>query len=246
MTRNHGTVVDGFGFDTFAAPGDRYLRGEARATHGGDETIDALWVTLGAKAARPGTTGLDRQLGRALWASAERQLRASSKRFEGHHARALLTFYLARQVRGVALAAMNVLGSAAPTAMPLIDDGAVRAALAISMKSKEGGRLYDAVFAALDPALSGVPTTRREDIRDADQVPRRSQSPEAADAIAACLRDGPLAPHVLPGRMNTLSRHERGEPPRVPHPMLGPAHFHLWHERYCERLADVDVGELIA
>lgn len=245
MRRAGATVVDGFGFDVLAAPGDRVLNPATADPRGGDDVVRALWeATSGSARARPGSTALQPELARALWASAERQYLATSQRFSGNPARALLTFYASRQLRGVALAPACALGRTAPVAVPLVDDDVARAALAIGLESKRGGRLYDALFAAIDPRLATLPSTRREAIPDARPRIRRSQSAPIAEAFEACLADGPLTPYLLPGKRKALTRHRRGGEPRVPAALLGPAYFHLWHRRYRDRLGDVDPADV--
>jgi len=245
MRRAGATVVDGFGFDVLAAPGDRVLYPATADPKGGDDVIRALWeATSGSARARSGSTALQPGLAQALWNSAERQYLAASRRFSGHPARALLSFYTSRQLRGVALAPASVLGRDAPVAVPLVDDEVGRAALAIGLESKRGGRLYDALFAALDPRLAELPSTRREAIPDARARPRRSQSRPVAEAFDGCLAEGPLTPHLLPGKRRALTRHRRGGTPRVPAALLGPVYFHLWHRRYHDRLGEVDPAQL--
>jgi hypothetical protein len=244
MRRSAATVVDGFGFDVLAAPGDRVLAPATADPRGGDDVVSALWdATSGSARARAGSTALQPELARALWDSAERQYLAASRRFSGHPARALLSFYTSRQLRGVALAPACTLAKTVPVAMPLVDDEVARAALAIGLESKRGGRLYDALFAALDPRLAALPSTRRDAIPDARPRPRRSQSEPVADAFEMCLAEGPLAPHLLPGKLKALTRHRRGGEPRVPAALLGPVYFHLWHERYRDRLGAVDLAD---
>ena len=157
-----GTVLDGFGFDTLAAPGDRFL-GEATADLAGrDEVVEALWSAMSTRRARPGALGLGSMLSEALWESAGEQLRASSRRFDGHPSRSLLTFYRARQVRGIALEPQAILGTEVAVAMPLATDAVARAALSVPVAEKRGGRLYEAVLERLDPRLRAVVSTRSE------------------------------------------------------------------------------------
>lgn len=240
------TAVDGFGFDTFAAPGDRFFTPGTIDPSGGDDVVAALWSSMSASRRRPASTGLDATLANRLWESAERQLRAESERFAGHPARALLTLYRARQLRGVSLAPVCALGKSSAVSMPLMDDDAVRAALAITMRSKRGGHLYDALFASLAPELVSVPSTRRATITGATTMPRRSQSASVAEAYRKCLAAGPLAGHLRRGMIRALGRPRRGGAPRVPAALLGPVYFHLWYERYRARLAPIDPGDVLA
>jgi hypothetical protein len=246
MRASGGVVVDGFGFDTIAGPGNRFFTPEATATSGGDEVMRGLWAPLSRRRARPTATGLRAELGEAMWASAERQLLAASEPLRGHPARAVLTFWLARQVRGIALGPAAVLGAEFPVSMPLVAEEAARATLGISFAAKRGHRLYDAVLAALDPRLTAIPTTSREDPVEAEATPRRSQSPAVADAFRSCLDGSPLRPVLDPRKVAALLHHARGDAARAPAALLGPAYFSLWHRRYRDRLREADPRDALA
>ena len=203
-----GTVVDGFGFDTLAGPGDRFFTPEALDPGGGDGAVRALWTGLARGRPRPGSRGLVPELADACGPGrgpAHRLVHPAPR----PPLRAVLTFYLARQVRGISLGPICLLGADAPVAIPLVDDEVARATLAISFQAKQAHRLYDAFWAKLAGPLGTLPTTRRGDAEEGAQRPRRSQSPVVADAFAACLAEGPLTPLSRAGQA-------RGPPPPSP------------------------------
>ena len=102
--RSGRIVVDGFGFDVLAVPGRPVLlRGDRRSAR-----RRLAWSKAsGALCDRGGTPhdGILRGgLGSLVWSSAHRQFMDESERFRGHPARAVLTFYRTREVRGIACA----------------------------------------------------------------------------------------------------------------------------------------------
>jgi hypothetical protein len=239
-------VVDGLAFDALAIPGERFFTREAIAAGGDDAAARALWKRLKGMQARRGPTALDPKLARALWASSRRQLLAESRRFRGHPNRLVLTFYRTRLARGIALSVYGILGTDLPMVVPFLDDLAARAVLAIRPQEKYGGRVYDVLFAALEPRFGDVRSTTVGGLPVGSRLPRRSQSAATAEAYDECLGDGPLAPFVRPKIHRVLARHRAGKRnPRAPIAVLGPAIFHLWHQRYRERLGEVDPRELL-
>ena len=235
-----GTVVDGFGFDVLAVPGDRFFFAQAVEPHGEDSVVESVWQVLRARHDRRTLGMLRGGLGRALWSSAHRQFMDESERFRGHPARAILSFYRTRELRGVSLAPYGVLGADVPLAMPLIDHELALATLAIRPPSKRGGKLYDAAFAAISPDLLAIGTSRRGGKFQGERTPRRSRSAAVADALHADVAGGPLAPWVKPVVLRRLTRHHRGKRPGGVRGALGIAMFHQWCERYGSVLGDVD------
>jgi hypothetical protein len=241
MVHAGGTVIDGFGFDTLAAPGDRFL-GEATADPaGGERVVEALWVALASRRERRGALGLRHELADAMWASAHAQLVAASKPFAGHPARALLTLYRTRQARGISLEPQAILGTDLPVAAPLATDRVARAALGATLAARRGGALYDALFEQLDPRIRRVRSTRRDSAPPGATLPRPSQTADVAAAMHRCLSEGPLTGLLLPGKLRALSR----DPARVPRGLFGAAFLHMWHDRYAARLRTVDPADLM-
>lgn len=242
-----GTVVDGFGFDTFATPGDRFFSPATLDPAGGNGVVDALWTRMSARAQRPGALGLDGRLSQAMWESARLQLLESSLPFAGHPLRAVLTFYLARQVRAIALESQAVLGTDVPVALPLATDAVARAAFAISPQDKHGGKLYDALLAELDPRLETVVSTRRSAAAEpgGGAVRRASQSRPVARELRRCLEEGPLRADLLPGKLRALERAAAGTGGSVPRGLFGAALMHLWHRRYAGVLRPVDPADAL-
>jgi Asparagine synthase len=240
-------VVDGFGFDTLAVPGERFLMRDAVAPSGDDAVVKALWARLRAKQAGGTASSLRHSLAQALWTSTRRQFLGESKRFEGHPARAVLTLYWTRQVRGISQTPFAILGNDIPLAMPLIDDSVARSTLAISPASKFGRHLYTAVFEAIEPRLTDLPFTSggKDAPRDPGRRDRRSQTVDVADAMRAALESGPMADWVRPRGPHLLRRHQRGRPARTSRNLLGPALFNLWHQRYRDVLGEIDLADVI-
>ncbi len=239
-----GIAIDGFGFDVLAVPGDRVFVAETIDPRGDDAVVEAVWNLTRDRAERRISRVMRGRLGSALWASAHRQFTAESEQFRGHAARAVLTFYRTRQVRGIAMAPHSILGADVPTAVPLVDDLVARCALAISPQSKAGGTLYDAVFEAIDPRLRGIGTDRRgEALPGESPLRRRGDTASVADALHASVTNGPLAPWIRPSALRRLTRHHRKKQPRPPRGMLEIVAFHLWCERYRHVLGEIDVAE---
>ncbi|MDQ2675941.1 MAG: asparagine synthase-related protein [Actinomycetota bacterium] len=235
-----GTVVDGFGFDVLAVPGDRFFFAGAVEPHGEDSVVESVWRVIRARHDRRTLGMLRGGLGSELWSSAERQFMGESERFRGHPARAILTFYRTRELRGVSLAPYGVLGADVPLAMPLIDHELALATLAVMPPAKRGGKLYDAAFERISPRLLSLGTSRRGGNFAGERIPRRSRSEAVADALHADVAGGPLAPWVRPGVLRRLSRHHRGKRPGGIRGALGIAMFHQWCERYRGALGEVD------
>lgn len=239
-----GVVVDGFGFDTLAAPGGRSFTPEMLDPGGGGAVGSALWRKVKELHLNGTPATIRGHVARVLWASTRRQYHAESQRFRGHPARFLLTHWRTRQVRAVAMNPYAVLGRALPVAMPLADDTVARSALAISPPSKWDFKLYLAAFDAVDKRLARLPSTRMGAGLDGGRLPGtpRAQSAVVADAQHDCLAGGPLSPWLRDGVLRTLGRHRRGMAPHTRPSGLGVAYFHLWHERYASVLGEVDAN----
>ena len=235
------TSVDGFGFDYMAGPNARYFT-ETNGTQGDDAAVESVWDAMRARQARRTPWMFTHGLGAALWASAHRQYMAESERFRGHPGRSVLTYWPTRQARYVSMTPYAALGAEVPMAMPLIDDAVARACFAITFESKRGGRLYDALFAAIDPRLLSLPVFNRDEGAGA-RTPRRSRSAAIADAVYASVTDGPLTPWVKTRALRRLTRHHRGREPRTDRAAIGIVTFHQWCERYRHVLGEIDVAE---
>jgi hypothetical protein len=238
-----GTAVDGFGFDVLAVPGDRFFFAEAVDPRGDDAVVESIWRVLRSRHDRRTTWMLHGSLAPALWSSAHRQFMSESERFRGHPARAILTFFHTREIRGVSLGPYATLGSGASIAMPLIDHEVALSMLAISPMSKRGGKLYDAAFERVNPKLISLGTSRRGGDFPAEQIPRRSRSAQVSDALHADIVNGPLAPWVKEGALRRLTRHHRGKRPGGVRGVLGIVMFHQWCERYRHVLGEIDPAE---
>ncbi len=240
--RGAGVVVDGFGFDTLAAPGGRTFTPEMLDPGGGGTVGSALWRKVKELHLNGTPATLRGHVARVLWASTRRQYHAESQRFRGHPARFLLTHWRTRQVRAVALNPFAVLGRALPVATPLAEDLVARSALAISPPSKWDFKLYLAAFDAIDERLARLPSTRMGPAPDGGRLAGtpRAQSAVVADAQHACLAGGPLSSWLRDGVLQTLSGRRRGMAPHTRPSALGVAYFHLWHERYASVLGEVD------
>ena len=128
----------------------------------------------------------------ALWASAHRQSRPNPAVRE-HAARAVLTFYRTREIRGVSLAPYGVLGADDSIAMPLVDDsGRHVPRLAISPAQEQAASSADAAFERINPRLRG---TGNEQARGRFPVRtefrRRSRSEPVSDALHSGHRQRP-------------------------------------------------------
>jgi hypothetical protein len=237
----NATVTDGLALDTLAQPGERFISAEAVEAGGSERAARALWRTLKDNSTYGGPGAFAMPFGRAITGAARRQLIADSDRFDGHPARALLTLYRTRTVRGISLAPAALLGSELAVAMPFIDDRAVRACLAITPAEKFGARLYRWLFAEINPAVGGLPSTNEGPSPPRTRTPRR-HSPSAAAGYHEHLSDGPLTPYLRAQSRRRLARAARGGRRQIPTRALGPTLFALWYERYRDRLGEVDPG----
>jgi Asparagine synthase len=233
------TVTDGLALDTLAQPGGRMITAEAVNAGGSVASARALWRSLKHKSTYGGPGAFATPFARAISAAARGQLIADSARFDGHPARALLTLYRTRTVRGISLAPTALLGSELAIAMPFIDDRVAKACLAIAPAEKLGARLYDRLFAEIDPEIGALPSTNEGPPPPRTRTPRR-HSPTAAVGYQEHLLDGPLTPFLRAQSQRRLARASVGGRSRIPTRALGPTLFHLWYERYRDRLGEVD------
>jgi hypothetical protein len=180
-------------------------------------------------------TVLSRPLGRALAASARRQVEAASDRWRGQPAQALLTTYCHRTVPGVSLSPTALMGADLAVGMPFIDHELAMSAISVAPAEKLGWRLSRTVFDLVNPAVGALPSTNDDQLPPLPSQPSRLSSPDARPLYAWAAQEGPLSEHMNPEMKERLSRKSSGK-----HFVRAVTLFALWHHRYRERLHEVD------
>ncbi len=239
-----GIALDGLALDVLTQPGGRFITQEA-VTHGGTPRASiALWDRMMETHGTAAAEGMKPRLAAAVKASARAQMLTEGSRFDGHPASAILTFYVTRTMRGVALATLS--RSEIPLATPFTDDKVARAAWAISPRAKLEASMYTPLFARLDPALGNLPSTSAPASPAAGakaSLPRRKFAPEPVAEYRRMLMAGPLTPYFST-RMRRAASGEAGRGWGGMHrATLCAVLFHLWHDRYRDRLGEVNPAE---
>jgi hypothetical protein len=230
-------VLDGFGLDTFSQPGNRYITEEVVTAPSGREAGLAMWQSLKETYARPPLMPYHPALRRVLWASCEAQMVEATERIGGSPSRGILSLYITRGLKGVSLLHNSVLGADLPMVTPFTTDEVARACLAIYPKAKLGVGIHHALLRALDPELAVLPSTNDGLPPKRRGRPLRQNTPQALEAVRRSLESGPLAPLLRP---ETWESFDQGT---LPNGAMRVLMFHLWEERYRERLAGCDPVE---
>lgn len=227
-------VLDGLALDTFSQAGGRLIPEEAIFAATAHEAGAALWRQLRSVYARRPLTPYRPALRRALWASCEDQVTDAVAALGDAPSRALLGLYVTRTRRGVALLPTAVLGATLPMVTLYTDDAVARACLAIDPLAKVGVGIHPALMRALDPELATLPSTN-DGLPPWPRVrPLRQRTPQALRALRGALERGSLAPLLQPAAWELFRSG------RTPNGALRVVLFHLWEERYRDRLATVD------
>ena len=175
---------------------------------------------------------------------ARRQFMAEASRFRGHPAEMVLTFYATRTVRGISLTPHAVLGADVATVTPVHGPRRRRrAAWRPDPLEKFHARIYRALFAKVNATVCGLPSTHDELPAPAISRGRRGLSAAAVRGYEQVLAGGPLEARAQrrgprPSRPGTLGQGLAD--PTLHRGVLAVSLFHLWHERYRDRLAGDD------
>jgi asparagine synthase len=239
-----GVATDGLALDTLAQGGTHYYTESMIRPDGTAAAAQALWTRLLGQVMRHATwRTLSRDLDDHLKPLARRQFMNEAKRFRGHPAELVLTFYATRTVRGISLTPHAVLGTDAATVTPCTDHQVAVACLATRPLEKFHTRIYKALFAKLNPAVGALPSTHDDLPAPAITRDRRGLSADAVRGYEKVLTGGPLEPALSAEVRGHLTQGTLGEAladPTLHRGMLGISLFHLWHERYRDRLANDD------
>ena len=155
----------------------------------------------------------------------------------------MLTFYATRTVRGISLTPHAVLGADVATVTPCTDHGVAVACLATDPLEKFHTRIYRAMFAKANPAVCGLSVHARRRPTPAVARARRGHSTKAVRGYERVHTGGPLEPMLSPEVAAVLAEGTLGEAladPTIYRGVLAISLFHLWHERYRDRLANDD------
>jgi hypothetical protein len=161
----------------------------------------------------------------------------------------LLAIYRTRTLRGIALGPVGVLGEQLAVRTPFTDDEVARTLLTLSPERKLGARLYDLVFADVDPAVGALASTNdRGRSRQRRHLPRRERSEEAVRIYEWALSSSPLRPYLHPDVRDSLARGRLDEvmARREVLPALRAITlFSLWQERYANHLGSLDPSAVL-
>jgi hypothetical protein len=236
-------VADGLALDALAFIGRRFYTESMIHPDGGRWLADALWKVLGGDHSER-TIGmlLSGRLARAVRQRAHHEFVRRTHRWRGHPAEPVLLHYLTRTLRGVSLNPSSVLGADARIITPFCDEAVAAACLAIRPEAKFGSRLYDLIVERLTGSAAGLeadfePPTEPRPVR-----PRRLD-PSVAEGYLEVLGGGPLTPFLGRRLRRCLETGELtatldvgGNRRLIDAVTL----FHLWCERYSERLGTID------
>jgi Asparagine synthase len=242
-----GVAIDGLGLDTLAQAGAHYYTESMIRPDGTAATAQALWTRLLGQVMRHATwRTLSREFGDDLKSLARRQFMNEAMRFRGHPAELVLTFYATRTVRGISLTPHAVLGADVATVTPCTDHQVAVACLATRPLEKFNTRIYKALFAKLNPTVGGLPSTHDELPAPAITRDRRALSADAVRGYEKVLTGGPLERALRAEVRAHLAQGTLGEAladPTLHRGVLAISLFHLWYERYRDRLANDDPVE---
>jgi asparagine synthetase B (glutamine-hydrolysing) len=211
----------------------------------GTDILTELWRTM----TRPGAERvLSTSIVEALAASARRQLRAAIDRWQGHPVQAVLTTYLNRAVRGTSLSPAALLGHDIAVVMPFTHDEVARAALSVAPTEKLNARLYREVWALVNPLVGALPSTNDSDrVRSSEERAAavrssRISSPQAQRLYLWAAEHGALSPYLTARAKQDLAMrlHLRRRKGGANSFLRAVTVFALWHQRYHDRLRDID------
>ncbi|WP_300343106.1 hypothetical protein [Nesterenkonia sp.] len=243
LAQHPGAIFDGIGGGVFLGGGfadpddagslsDRELIGARIAAR-------SRYLTAAPKVLSP-------QVGHAISAAARTGAAGPAERYLHHPNGHTLTAYLIRTVPGISLAPARVLGRAQPTAMPMVSDTVVRAALELPLEAKADGAWYPELLAAADPRLDGMPTA--DDLIGTHHRRRRIASREGAAWLAARVRSSEVrhllssvlaeADPAVPGGLAVWQRALSTTRPQ--HLLRGLALLAQWLEVYGSQLTEDD------
>jgi hypothetical protein len=235
-------VPDGFGIDVFVQSERHFNPPEALDHRRGRRASLAMFDAL----RRYGLAdrALSEELRGPVESSARKQFLAATRAFRGHPSQNLLSMYATRSLRGVATYPTGLLGSGAEVIAPGACDGVVSATLSTTPGLKLDGRLYEAVFARLDPAAGRLPSTA-DTPRSGPRLPRRWRSAPALEAHRRLLAEGPLAAHLAPELRTWLAAPQDVElSGDLRLGMEAVSMLHAWWRRYRGCLREVDASDL--
>jgi Asparagine synthase len=244
-----GVATDGLALDTLAQAGDAYYSESMIHPDGSASVARDLWTSLLGKVMRQATRRtLSPQIDDELKSLARRQFMAEASQFRGHPAEVVLTFYATRTVRGISLTPHAVLGADLTTVTPCTHHAVAAALLATRPSEKFHAEIYRALFAKANPAVGALPSTHDRRVRPAITRPRRGLSSAAVSGYERVLTDGPLERALSPevkGHIAAGTLDQGLADPVLHRGALSVTLFHLWHERYRDRLGSGDpLGEL--
>ncbi len=239
-----GVATDGLALDTLAQAGDAYYTESMIRPDGSAAVAQELWTRLLGQVMRHATRrALSPQIDDELKSLARRQFMAEAKRFRGHPAEVVLTFYATRTVRGISLTPNAVLGADLATSRPCTDHGVATALLATRPSEKFGAEIYRALFERANPVVGALPSTHDRITPPAITRVRRGLSTAAVSGYERVLESGPLGPMLSAEIGRHLADGTLGEglaDPTLHRGVLAITLFHLWHERYRDRLGGDD------
>jgi hypothetical protein len=237
-----GTVSDGFGLGALMGAASKLITSDVLESDDGRGMARELWHTH----AKDGIVrGLTPEARRAISALAREQFLAEVEWLNGHPSQPILTRFWTSTVRGFSLAPATALGLEVRAATPFVTDDVATALLSIRHRDKFDGSLYRTLLEAVNPRAAALPSTH-----DTEAAPRTLQTrrlaamPEYERALRASpLREligGKIALGLDEGDLSELLSRQRSHW-RIAAIVM----FSLWHERYRDRISELDPGELL-
>lgn len=170
--------------------------------------------------------------------------RLTGEQYAAHPNGATLTAYLTRTLPGISMAPAAVLGSARPTAVPIMAHQVVSRALAVPHAAKRDGAWYPDLMAEVRPEFRDVPTAA--ELTTVRQHIRRGATREAAAWYRSLVLSSPaaalLGPRLAEGGPEVWQAQLQVTGGQ--HVIRGLALLALWCAEHEGRLSGLDVAEL--
>ena len=241
-----GVATDGLALDTLAQAGDALLhRVDDPARRHPAMRAGAVDSAFSARscAMRPGAlcrAEIDDEL--KSWPGASSWPRRAGS--AGHPAEVVLTFYATRTVRGISLTPHAVLGADVATVTPCTDHGVAAALLATRPAGEVPHQdLPGAVREGERRPWAGSPRPTTSSRRRRSPATGGGSPPRPSGAMSGCSPAGPWSARSAPRSAAISPRARSAEglaDPTLHRGVLAISLFHLWHERYRDRLAGDD------
>lgn len=243
LAEHSGTILDGLGGGVFLGggfPDDQRLL-EVGATP--DSLVENRFARA-CKYLKAVEQLLTPEVADAVAARVWEDFRSVAEPYGDHPNGATLTAYLTRTLPGISMAPAAVLGSARPTAVPIMSHAVVSRALRVPHEVKRDGAWYPDLMERVHPEFRRIPTAA--DLTRSRQHKRRGAAIEAArwyrDLVLGSPAAALLGPQLADGSAEDWQR--QLEVTGGQHVIRGLALLALWSQEHEARLSAVDVAAL--